>query len=57
MPWNLETMKDVTTCEKQGGAGVSYDPLISEWGNPVQILASSWRLDLIGAHTEGIETS
>ena len=54
MPWNLETMKDVTTCEmkdvttceKQGGAGVSYDPLISEWGNPVQILASSWSLEL-----------
>ena len=43
MPWNLETMKDVTTCE---GAGVSYDPLISEWGNPVQILASSWSLEL-----------
>ena len=46
MPWNLETMKDATTCEKRGGAGVSYDPLISEWGNPVQILASSWSLEL-----------
>ena len=51
MPWNLETMKDVTTCEKQGGAGVSFDPLISEWGNPVQILASSWDLEFQWGNT------
>ena len=51
MPWNLETMKDVTTCEKQGGAGVSFDPLISEWGNPVQILASPWNLEFQWGNT------
>ena len=45
MPWNLETMKDVTTCDKQGRVGVNFDPLISEWGNPVQVFASSWNLE------------
>ena len=28
-------MKDVFTCDKLRGAGNSFDPEISEWGNPV----------------------
>ena len=31
-------MKDAITCDKQWGAGVSFDPLISEWGNPIDEL-------------------
>ena len=34
MPWQKQAMKDVTSCDKLRGAANSFDPEISEWGNP-----------------------
>jgi len=34
MPWDLEAMKDVVSCDKLRGAATSVNPKISEWGNP-----------------------
>jgi hypothetical protein len=34
MPWILEAMKDVVSCDKLRGAATSVNPKISEWGNP-----------------------
>jgi hypothetical protein len=33
MPWLLEAMKDVISCDKLRGGAISFDPKISEWGN------------------------
>ena len=35
MPWQSEAMKDVKDCDKPGEASISFDPGISEWGNPI----------------------
>ncbi len=35
MPWLLETMKDVISCDKLWGGAIACDPKISEWGNPI----------------------
>ena len=34
MPWRQEPMKDVAGCDKPGELLASFDPGISEWGNP-----------------------
>ena len=34
MPWLSEAMKDVTSCDKLRGGAITFDPEISEWGNP-----------------------
>ena len=34
MPRLLEAMKDVISCDKLRGGAISFDPKISEWGNP-----------------------
>ena len=34
MPRQQEAMKDVVSCEKFRGAATSFDPKMSEWGNP-----------------------
>ena len=33
MPWLSEAMKDVISCDKLG-VQITFDPKISEWGNP-----------------------
>jgi hypothetical protein len=33
-------MKDVDSCEKPRGAANSFDPGISEWGNPLRVIPS-----------------
>ena len=38
MPWHREAMKDVYTCDKLWRAGKSFDPEISEWGNPMELI-------------------
>ena len=34
MPRLWEAKKDVISCDKLGGGAITYDPKISEWGNP-----------------------
>jgi hypothetical protein len=34
MPWLLEATKDVISCDKLWGGAITFDPKISEWGNP-----------------------
>ena len=34
MPWRKEPMKDVANCDKPRVAEASFNPGISEWGNP-----------------------
>ena len=37
MPWRLQAMKDVAACEKlRGSWQTSFDPEMSEWGNPAR---------------------
>ena len=33
MPWLIEAMKDVISCDKLRGVAINFDPKISEWGN------------------------
>ncbi len=41
MPWHQEPTKDVTSCDKlRGEEQISYDPEISEWGNPLEQYSS-----------------
>lgn len=40
MPWQYKTMKDVTTYEMHWGAGCTlFYPVMSEWGNPLSLIA------------------
>jgi len=32
-------MKDVVSCDKPRGGATTYDPGISEWGNPARFIA------------------
>ncbi len=34
MPWQIQAMKDVASCDKLREAATGVDPEISEWGNP-----------------------
>lgn len=41
MPWQSEAMKDVLICEKYRLADKKrFNPVISEWGNPMNINSS-----------------
>ena len=41
MPWRQMPMKDVGGCEKpRGAADQSFDPWMSEWGNPAGVMPS-----------------
>ena len=38
MSWRPEAMKDAVSCDKLRGAATCYDPEISEWGNPSEVM-------------------
>ena len=38
MPWLWEAKKDVASCDKPREAATSFDPGISEWGNPHRVM-------------------
>jgi hypothetical protein len=38
MPRLLEAKKDVPSCEKLRGPARGFDPQMSEWGNPSQVI-------------------
>jgi hypothetical protein len=44
-------MKDVVSCEKPRGGATTFDPGISEWGNPAGVMSRhpwpKWSSDLI----------
>ena len=40
MPWLIEAMKDVISCDKLRGDAIVFDPEISEWGNPARLISS-----------------
>ena len=40
MPWLIEAMKDVISCDKPRGDAIVFDPWISEWGNPARLISS-----------------
>ena len=50
MPWHVEAMKDAHTCDKLRGAGqASFDPEISEWGNPdLEVILNTLVAEYIG---------
>ncbi len=54
MPGLSEAMKDVISCDKLREEQISFDPQISEWGNPLpeQAVSSEWK-----KRTWGTETS
>ena len=38
MPWGKEPMKDAVSGETRRGGANIFDPAISEWGNPAQVM-------------------
>lgn len=59
MPWHLQAMKDVFTSDMLRGVGRSFDPEISEWGNPAGVMPGHKHLSKVGclSDTCRIETS
>ena len=49
MPWHKKSMKDVTSCDKlRWAAHKRYQPQISEWGNPDEVMLIYSSLNKIG---------
>ena len=49
MPWRLKAMKDVVSCDKLGEVQTTFDPGISEWGNPPELIPVYSPTEYIGA--------
>lgn len=39
MPWHQQAMKDAIPAKSPGKLAKSVDPGVSEWGNPVGVIA------------------
>jgi hypothetical protein len=38
MPRHQEPKKDAANCDKRRGVAANYDPSVSEWGNPLEVM-------------------
>jgi hypothetical protein len=48
MPWNQQAMKDAIPAKSLGELEESFDPGVSEWGNPVGVRYPSSLTEYIG---------
>ena len=54
MPWHQMAMKDVDSCDKLRDCANNFNPQISEWGNPHEVI---FMYPACRKQTQGTETS